>query len=113
MFAAGAQELHQHQQGQLCGISTHNKINSRVTDQLFVKIGGRKTSEDDRAIGMEAFDDAGDFDRPVGVRQPVQVNAESHRVQLFNVVLHVKMGVIQHAYRKVDDAGLQAGPFQV
>ena len=72
-----------------------------------------KAAKQYRRVGVQTFDDFGDFDRAVGMRQPVQVDAEDQRIQLLDVVLDVKIDVVEHAHRQVDDAGLQIMAFQI
>ena len=62
---------------------------------------------------MQALDEARHLNRPVRVRQPVQVNAKGRRVQRGEVAFDVKVRVLQHPHGQVDDADAQAVALQV
>jgi hypothetical protein len=95
------------------GVAANDVIHERVADQLLVIVGGRKPAEDDRRIGMVAFDQLGHGQRAVRVRQPVQVNAERRGVEGGDQWFGIEGRLVEHPHGQVEDAHAEAGALQV
>jgi len=93
----------------LGAVAAEHMIDLRIGDQLLVRTGGGKAAHDHGNVWMDLLDDARHFQGTVGVRQPMQIDADSLRLEAGNKDRHVEATVIHHPQRQIDDPHIHTG----
>ena len=84
----GLKEL---EQGLFRRIPPEDKIDKGIlAEDLFVKIGGREPTQDDRSLGMKPFDDLRQGQCSLDVGHPVKIDAEGDGILFSDESLHIE-----------------------
>ena len=95
--------VHQHGERFFRRVAAQDIIDMGVADKLFVKVGGRKPSEDNRNVRMILLQPFGHLDASVCMREPVKVYPESACPERPEHLLRIVSLSVQHPHGQIDD----------
>ena len=107
------QGLHHPDRWHLGGVPAHDQIDLGAPDELLPEVGRCEASELDLGIGMVLLDDLRQFESPMGMRHPVEVDGEHVRIDLPDAFLRVEGIALEHPDRYVQDPRAEAGLHQL
>jgi len=102
------------EQGLLCGISPHDKIDKGILmEDLLVIIGGREATQNDWSLRMEALDHLGQGQRSLNMSHPMKIDPEDRRFVFLNESLYVEFLVLKHLDGDIDNSYSETMALQI
>ena len=76
-------------------------------------IGGRESTQDNRGIGMKPFDEFCKSQCSLDMSHPMEIDPEGHGLIFSDEPLHIKLFILKHLHRDIDDPHLEPMTLQI